>query len=159
MIPFTDGLTEILDTKSITSYLPEGRFVLIELYCANPKCNCQHGVVNVLNIDDHGKPYGPVLATIDFSWKKRSNQSWQYKLHKTSPQTKVADLLLKCFKEKVENNPAYAESLQSHFRIIKEQIKNPKSKNPLQNVKIGRNDPCPCGSGKKYKKCCMSVNG
>jgi hypothetical protein len=22
----------------------------------------------------------------------------------------------------------------------------------------GRNDPCPCGSGKKYKKCCMSVH-
>jgi uncharacterized protein YecA (UPF0149 family) len=21
-------------------------------------------------------------------------------------------------------------------------------------VKAGRNDPCPCGSGKKYKKCC-----
>ena len=29
--------------------------------------------------------------------------------------------------------------------------------NPPQVVKsekIGRNDPCPCGSGKKYKKCC-----
>jgi len=30
---------------------------------------------------------------------------------------------------------------------------------PVQQVvrgaaKIGRNDPCPCGSGKKYKKCC-----
>ncbi|WP_199222367.1 MULTISPECIES: SEC-C metal-binding domain-containing protein [unclassified Geobacillus] len=26
---------------------------------------------------------------------------------------------------------------------------------PYRNVnKIGRNDPCPCGSGKKYKKCC-----
>jgi hypothetical protein len=24
-----------------------------------------------------------------------------------------------------------------------------------QNQKVGRNDPCPCGSGKKYKKCCM----
>ena len=23
-----------------------------------------------------------------------------------------------------------------------------------QGPKIGRNDPCPCGSGKKYKKCC-----
>ena len=23
------------------------------------------------------------------------------------------------------------------------------------HVKIGRNDPCPCGSGKKYKKCCI----
>ena len=22
------------------------------------------------------------------------------------------------------------------------------------NIKIGRNDPCPCGSGKKYKRCC-----
>ena len=24
--------------------------------------------------------------------------------------------------------------------------------------KIGRNDPCPCGSGKKYKKCCGKIN-
>jgi len=23
------------------------------------------------------------------------------------------------------------------------------------NVKVGRNEPCPCGSGKKYKKCCL----
>lgn len=22
-------------------------------------------------------------------------------------------------------------------------------------MKIGRNEPCPCNSGKKYKKCCM----
>ena len=25
--------------------------------------------------------------------------------------------------------------------------------------KIRRNDPCPCGSGKKYKKCCMNKGG
>jgi SWIM/SEC-C metal-binding protein len=25
---------------------------------------------------------------------------------------------------------------------------------PLISMKVGRNDPCPCGSGKKYKKCC-----
>jgi preprotein translocase subunit SecA len=24
-------------------------------------------------------------------------------------------------------------------------------------AKVGRNDPCPCGSGKKYKKCCGAV--
>jgi uncharacterized protein YecA (UPF0149 family) len=24
--------------------------------------------------------------------------------------------------------------------------------------KIGRNAPCPCGSGKKYKKCCLNKN-
>ncbi|MBW6463744.1 MAG: SEC-C domain-containing protein [Firmicutes bacterium] len=25
---------------------------------------------------------------------------------------------------------------------------------PVSVDKIGRNEPCPCGSGKKYKKCC-----
>lgn len=25
-----------------------------------------------------------------------------------------------------------------------------------QEARIGRNDPCPCGSGKKYKKCCLN---
>ena len=27
------------------------------------------------------------------------------------------------------------------------------SKQPIKNLKVGRNDPCPCGSGKKYKQC------
>ncbi|WP_428910049.1 SEC-C metal-binding domain-containing protein [Niallia sp. Krafla_26] len=27
---------------------------------------------------------------------------------------------------------------------------------PVKTEKVGRNDPCPCGSGKKYKKCCMN---
>lgn len=26
----------------------------------------------------------------------------------------------------------------------------------IKDEKIGRNDPCPCGSGKKYKKCCLN---
>jgi len=30
-----------------------------------------------------------------------------------------------------------------------------KSKPIISEKKIGRNDPCPCGSGKKYKKCCL----
>ena len=30
-------------------------------------------------------------------------------------------------------------------------------KKPVRKaVKIGRNDPCPCGSGKKYKNCCLA---
>lgn len=24
----------------------------------------------------------------------------------------------------------------------------------VRGAKIGRNDPCPCGSGKKFKRCC-----
>jgi preprotein translocase subunit SecA len=32
---------------------------------------------------------------------------------------------------------------------------------PIRNIgpRIGRNDPCPCGSGKKYKQCCMRNTG
>jgi peptide deformylase len=25
----------------------------------------------------------------------------------------------------------------------------------FSQTKVGRNDPCPCGSGKKFKKCCL----
>lgn len=36
-----------------------------------------------------------------------------------------------------------------------ERATNPnKSLEPKKAVKVGRNEPCPCGSGKKYKKCC-----
>lgn len=34
-------------------------------------------------------------------------------------------------------------------------IRGFKAEDTAAKVKIGRNDPCPCGSGKKYKKCCM----
>lgn len=26
-------------------------------------------------------------------------------------------------------------------------------------MNIGRNDPCPCGSGNKYKRCCLNRSG
>ena len=31
----------------------------------------------------------------------------------------------------------------------------PGAPQPVQSEKVGRNEPCPCGSGKKYKKCCL----
>ena len=27
-----------------------------------------------------------------------------------------------------------------------------------EEPKVGRNDPCPCGSGKKYKQCCGKLS-
>jgi Protein of unknown function (DUF1186)/SEC-C motif len=32
---------------------------------------------------------------------------------------------------------------------------SPRQTEPFRSRKIGRNEPCPCGSGKKYKKCCL----
>lgn len=43
-------------------------------------------------------------------------------------------------------------------RIVTEFPVVKKANNP-NRVKIGRNDPCPCGSGKKYKKCCIGKKG
>lgn len=35
-------------------------------------------------------------------------------------------------------------------------VKTPYKEKPIKvTKKIGRNDPCPCGSGKKYKNCCL----
>ena len=47
--------------------------------------------------------------------------------------------------------------------LIHVSISRRKYKKYVKNItkdikKIGRNDPCPCGNGKKYKKCC-GVNG
>ena len=41
-----------------------------------------------------------------------------------------------------------------------EQVKNAQEnekKNDQQLKKVGRNEPCPCGSGKKYKHCCGAL--
>jgi preprotein translocase subunit SecA len=44
-----------------------------------------------------------------------------------------------------ERQRAAAQAPQGEVKV--KQIK-------LEQPKVGRNDPCPCGSGKKYKKCC-----
>jgi preprotein translocase subunit SecA len=35
-----------------------------------------------------------------------------------------------------------------------DQLSKEKPKPKRSGPKVGRNDPCPCGSGKKYKQCC-----
>ena len=41
------------------------------------------------------------------------------------------------------------------FRHFFEQRKQASAPYVRNNLKVGRNDPCPCGSGKKYKRCCL----
>jgi hypothetical protein len=41
-------------------------------------------------------------------------------------------------------DPAYQRAVRGEV----EQLRRP-------GTKLGRNDPCPCGSGKKYKRCCL----
>ena len=47
-----------------------------------------------------------------------------------------------------------AQDREGFEKIIKEMKKGQNKVG--KKVKIGRNDPCPCGSGRKYKQCCMN---
>ena len=61
------------------------------------------------------------------------------------------DIALFLLKAEVKQNIERKQTLQGHANDGKEKLKaQPKR----VSVKIGRNDPCPCGSGKKYKHCC-----
>ena len=40
-----------------------------------------------------------------------------------------------------------------HVGIVREEKPRERERAPV-GARVGRNDPCPCGSGKKYKKCC-----
>jgi len=53
------------------------------------------------------------------------------------------------------------DDLLEHARNLQDawedqQAENSSAEQPVVCTKIGRNDPCPCGSGKKYKKCCQA---
>ena len=43
---------------------------------------------------------------------------------------------------------------QEMFEFERSEVKPLTEQPDVPQVKVGRNDPCPCGSGKKYKKCC-----
>ena len=55
-----------------------------------------------------------------------------------------------------DGKTAFTFRMPSRERIdFVEQIKNlSRTRSLPPSPKVGRNDPCPCGSGKKYRKCC-----
>lgn len=51
--------------------------------------------------------------------------------------------------------PGAVQTLQEFGNMMDEdRIREEAMQQPTRSGKIGRNDPCPCGSGKKFKKCC-----
>ena len=72
-------------------------------------------------------------------------------------QTDIAKLMYRVSvvteeRRQVEDRLATAQA--SHGGDVEEAEAKPVKKAPVRAEHIGRNDPCPCGSGKKYKNCC-----
>lgn len=57
------------------------------------------------------------------------------------------DPILKKFRFGIMSNKAWCYSRDMGKKVVDRLVSN--------DIKIGRNDKCPCGSGKKYKKCCI----
>jgi uncharacterized protein len=56
-----------------------------------------------------------------------------------------------------EHSRPFVEELANLWRRqnLEQQAPDKVTRTKPVRIKIGRNDPCPCGSGKKYKKCCL----
>lgn len=43
------------------------------------------------------------------------------------------------------------------LQVLAKRYQDAHTQKVREHEKIGRNDPCPCGSGKKYKNCCLNT--
>lgn len=70
--------------------------------------------------------------------------------------------LIKKYKSDYVDNTIYSSATVLYcsgaFSDVFDVMSTPEPEQPaLPDRKIGRNEPCPCGSGKKYKNCCMKL--
>ncbi len=104
------------------------------------KVMCDEGVIDymirggydsfiddIFNYDDNLDKFSPIMDTV-------KEMSWWYCFDENQKEFDY---------EKIEDD--LKKKILNDIKEIDE--------NPFSNV--GRNDPCPCGSGKKYKKCCI----
>ncbi len=147
--------------------LAVGSYGLLEFYCSDPTCDCRRVMLNVAEEQnpDH------FLASISYGFDRDEEMAGPL-LDPLNPQSEHAEVLLRLVKKTVLSDPRYLARLERHYRLVKQAASD--SQHPayisLQQVlakesrdfplptpskkRVGRNDPCPCGSGKKYKHCC-----
>ena len=148
-----------------TDGIPPGQYILTEAYCDEANCDCRRVMFNIMTPDDL-----EVIATIAYGWEtKKFYAKWfggddpdiikglqGPVLNLGSEQGPFAKQLLKLVKN-ILRDKEYVERIKKHYQMFKAEVKaesKEKKPTPFRSNKIGRNEPCPCGSGKKYKKCC-----
>lgn len=94
----------------------------------------------------------PVIA-----YKKEGFQMFDDMI--TSIRERVSTILLNIQKPTVTVQPRPAQPMKTVASQESATPNVPKQTGPARSEKlVGRNDPCPCGSGKKYKNCCGKDN-
>ena len=141
----------------------ETEYAVDTLYCPNPTCHCNEThLLFVRKTYDEGTGSANMqdclLVRLPFKGDWVIEEYWEITL---SEAKRVVPAWLK-------ENPGVIDELKPQYQAIKEAGRRSleqekKEKEGIRNLmhlptvrekKPGRNDPCPCGSGKKYKKCC-----
>ena len=103
------------------------------------------------------------MFVIDKEILKDEMDSFTISIKNEMPMEKAIDLFLDAYEiDTEEEKNIFAYELEHLAKSIKRWSLNGYSENEItkleqrvvNEVKIGRNDPCLCGSKKKYKKCC-----
>jgi hypothetical protein len=145
VLPFTDDLLVEADGS---------HFLFDDQYCVRSDCNCTTAYLTLVEKVTEECIEKPDMAVLSIDY--RSGQ-WQVE----DLAGKDADLLERLAKQLIskENRVRIEERhkrLRSLYRIDKRSHHSPARSTTR---KLGRNAPCPCGSGKKYKKCCIAGSG
>lgn len=125
--------------------------IIFDQYCLLPKCPCTDTNLDIISIDKHGKK-GKELCFVALNYRKKrwklvdeSSFSISLATIRTAVEEQIPDIYRQMHKRHMKLKAIYAYCKKKHYSLKQE----------LQLPKVGRNDPCPCGSGKKYKKCCL----
>jgi hypothetical protein len=134
----------------------------IELYCKNPECGCTETILQIYQEDKYiGKArydYKHQRLTTEFNHLIslddliELNQLFEVK-HEFVKSKFETEYLNREMAAITAETKAYKEEIKGYKKEVKAYDKEIKY---LKSNKIGRNQPCPCGSGKKYKRCCLA---
>jgi len=145
--------------------LPDDQYVFTEAYCDEENCDCRRVFFNVFSVNTK-----KLLAVITYGWENRKYYiNWMgdndpnvidslvgLDLNLSSPQSKFAHALMKKIDHVIKNDANYVKRIQKHYKLFRAEIDKEYNKvAPISKPTAGRNDPCPCGSGRKFKKCCL----
>ena len=130
-------------------------------YCSNPKCLCNEAMLTFYKIDDSKETQEAEFAVRmnlnNFKYDVEFNENEQNRISEIikslhNSELEVFGILKRRYKEVKSASKAIIKKFSLKEKKEAKEAKEVKEEQP--NIQVGRNDPCPCGSGKKYKKCC-----
>lgn len=111
-------------------------------------------VWNEYTPDELDEELGALLMTLTFFASPKLAQAYHQETNGKGTLEQLAQSVMEIFPEAMHE---YAHLGQSIYQARLDM--GDLDSNHSAHVKIGRNDPCPCGSGKKFKKCCSLTKG